>query len=168
MGIIVRENLNPFPTHSHWGEGDILNFGIWDLGCFLPGKCTCGRREIFARSNSLNENFENWEALISALLLYCTHVIRCLTKAKKWADDVHVCRSRSKHKVLKEIEAQFPEKRNKKKESMMADKLRGCGGRRIVFRFPCIDLLLLDLVLPDAKREKGKEWRYKILFSKGE
>ncbi len=45
-GIIVRENLNPFPTHSHWGERDILNFEIWDLGCFLPGKSTCGRREI--------------------------------------------------------------------------------------------------------------------------
>ena len=61
---------------------------------------------------------------------------------------------------MKEIEAQFPENRNKKKkkESIMADKLRGCGGRRIVFRFPCIVDLLLDLVFPDAKkREKGKE-----------
>ncbi len=79
---------------------------------------------------------------------------------------MYVRRSRSKHKVLKEIEAQFPENRNKKekKESIMADKLRGCGGRRIAFRFPCIDLLL-DLVFTDAKKEReGKRMKVQNSF----
>ena len=149
------------------GEGDILNFGIWDLGCFLPGKSACGRREIFARSDSLNENFENWEALISVLLLYTTSFAVWRRQRSELMMCVHV-EVGVNTRFWKRLRRSFPktEIKRKKKESIMADKLRGFGGRRIAFRFPCIDLLL-DLVLPDAKKiEKGKEWRYKILFPK--